>query len=125
MSGGRLRGEGGQALTEFALVLPLLVGILVVIIEAGIALNHYLRLTDAVRAGARTASITHDPAAAGAAAASASDGLVAPTALQLSPTDWTPGGSITVSASVPWSVDILGLTVASGQLTSSTTQRIE
>jgi Flp pilus assembly protein TadG len=112
-------------MTEFALVLPLLVGIVVVIVQAGIALNHYLRLTDAVRAGARAASVTHDAAAAGTAAASASGGLVAPGDVRLSATDWSPGDSVTVSASVPYSVDIFGITVLSGSLSSSTTQRIE
>jgi len=51
--GGRVGREDGQALVEFALVLPLLLLLLFGIIEFGLALNRYLSLNDAVRAGAR------------------------------------------------------------------------
>jgi Flp pilus assembly protein TadG len=58
--------EDGQALVEFTLVLPLLVVLLLAIVQLGIAFNHYLVLTDAVRAGARAASVSRlapDPVA--------------------------------------------------------------
>ncbi len=45
--------ETGQTMTEFAIVLPLLVVLLFGIIQFGILFNNYVTLTDAVRSGAR------------------------------------------------------------------------
>jgi hypothetical protein len=39
--------------------------------------------------------------------------------------DWQPGSRVTVSASVPYDVSVLGLVVASGRLTSRTVERVE
>jgi hypothetical protein len=54
---GRQRAPGeaqsGQALTEFALVLPLFLLVILGIFKFGVAYNNYLTLTDAVRSGAR------------------------------------------------------------------------
>ncbi len=54
----RLRNEGGQAIVEFALVLPILMAILLGIIQFGIIFNNYITLTDATRAGARKAAVS-------------------------------------------------------------------
>ena len=130
MRGRRWLSEKGQATVEFAVVLPLLAAFLVAIVEGGIALNHYLTLTDAVRAGARAASAvaTQGPSAATAAATQAMDDAAGGLALQdpqvTSPT-WAAGDPVTVSASVPYSISILGVTIASGDLTSKTIQRAE
>ena len=61
-SGGRrsLRavfGERGQALVEFAIVLPVLMLLIVGIVKGGLLYNNYLQLTDAVRSGARQLAI--------------------------------------------------------------------
>ena len=45
-------------MTEFALILPLLVVLLFGIIQFGIIFNNYVTLTDAVRAGAREAAVS-------------------------------------------------------------------
>jgi Flp pilus assembly protein TadG len=50
-------GQRGQALVEFALVLPVLMLVLVGIIKGGMLYNNYLSLTDAVRSGARQLAI--------------------------------------------------------------------
>ena len=42
----------GQAIVEFAIVLPLLLALVLGIVQFAIAFNNYLTLTDAVRAGA-------------------------------------------------------------------------
>jgi Flp pilus assembly protein TadG len=47
------RGETGQALTELALILPLLVILFLGLIEAGSALKAYLTVVEASRDGAR------------------------------------------------------------------------
>ena len=45
-------------MTEFALVLPVLVALLLAIIQFGIVFNNYLTITDATRAGARKAAVS-------------------------------------------------------------------
>ncbi len=59
--GGRFRrAEEGQALVEFALIMPFLLLFLVGIVEFGRAWNLHQVLTDAAREGARKA-VVHDP----------------------------------------------------------------
>jgi Flp pilus assembly protein TadG len=56
-AGGRLRREDGQALVEFAVVLPVLLMIVTGIIQFGLLFNKYITLTDAARNGAQTLAI--------------------------------------------------------------------
>ena len=56
-AGGRLRQEDGQALVEFAIVLPLLLMLVTGIIQFGLLFNKYITLTDAARNGAQTLAI--------------------------------------------------------------------
>lgn len=131
MRGRKWCDEKGQAAVEFAVVLPLLATMLLALVQGAITLNHYLTLTDAVRAGARAASAAaaNGPAAATAAASQAitdaADGLELTGAPTVTSSTWSPGDPVTVSASVPYSISILGVTVASGTFTSRTTQRAE
>lgn len=53
---GRLRGEGGAALVEFALILPLAILILFGLIDFGFIFQSYSQLRNGVQAGARLAS---------------------------------------------------------------------
>ncbi len=127
----RLGDQRGQALVEFALVLPLLVTLLFGIVQFGIAFNNYLVLTDAVRAGARTAAVSRtapDPVAAGTSAVQRSAANLDPSALQVgveAPEGWRRGRDVTVSASYPYSIDVFGVAFKSGRLSSRTTERIE
>ncbi len=129
----KTQAENGQAMVEFALVAPLLFLILFGIVQFGVAFMHSVALTDAVRAGARKAAVSRtatDPVAAtdSAILASAPDldsstlssGITVTTS-----SGWTSGGSVTVTATYPYSINILGLVVASGDLHSQTTERIE
>ncbi len=50
--------EDGQAMVEFAMVAPILLMLVLGIIQFGIVFNHYMTLTDAVRAGARQAAVS-------------------------------------------------------------------
>ena len=43
----------------------------------------------------------------------------------VTPTGWVHGGDVTVTATYPYSISLLGIVVASGNLSSSTTERIE
>ena len=55
----RKRKSPGQSLIEFAIALPVLVGILVAMMEFGFILNFYLSLLDATRGAARWASLAN------------------------------------------------------------------
>jgi Flp pilus assembly protein TadG len=125
------KNERGQTMVEFALCLPLIALMLFGVIQFGIVFNNYVTLTDAVRAGARKATVSRDLGAIAASAAvtqavrdSASDLDQA----QLAPavvSTWAHGNDVTVSATYPYSIDLLGIVVKSGSLTSSTTERVE
>lgn len=124
-----LRNQQGQAATEFALVLPILALLLFGIIQLGVVFNHYVTVTDAVRAGARKAAVSRhqsDPVgtAANAVRSSAPNLDQAQLAVAVNST-WQQGTDVTVTASYPFQVSLLGFVVTSGQLTSTTTERVE
>lgn len=54
----RVRGENGQTLVEFAMVLPVLLIVLTGIFSFGIIFNQYEILTNAVSSGARVAAMS-------------------------------------------------------------------
>jgi Flp pilus assembly protein TadG len=126
-----LRSEEGQGVVEFAFVLPLLLALILGIVQFGITFNNYLTITDATRVGARKAAVSRFLGDSGAAARtatfSAAAGLDAnKLAVVVSSTSWTtPGSDVTVSATYPYSIDILGWVVRAGNLTSSTHERLE
>ena len=129
-----LRNEDGQAAAEMALVLPLLAAILLAIAQFGIAFNNYITLTDATRAGARKAAVSRfigdDGTSAEAAVRAAASNLkqTGPNSLQVNAdaTNWNvPGSEVTVTATYPYSINILGWVVAGGTLTSTTKERLE
>ncbi len=129
--GSLLRSENGQAAVELAFVLPLLIALLLAIVQFGIAFNNYITLTDATRAGARKAAVSRFAGDNGASAvaavkAAASDLDQTKLSVTVTSTDWTtPGSDVSVSATYPFSVNILGWSVTSGTLTSTTEERLE
>ena len=128
----QLRNERGQTLVEFALVLPILSLLLLGVIQFGIAFNNYITLTDAVRAGARKGAVGRHLANPQAAVeqtvrTAASDNLKDSDLLISVTSSWTQGSDVTVSASYPYDIKLLGfgVTITSGRLNSSTTERVE
>jgi Flp pilus assembly protein TadG len=124
-----MRGESGQTMTEFALVLPLLVLLLFGVIQFGIAFNNYITLTDSVRAGARKGAVARhldDPEGAVQAqvAAAATDLKAGDLAVDVVST-WEHGEDVTVTGTYPFSISLLGLVVMSGELESEATERVE
>lgn len=125
------RNERGQTMVEFTLVAPILLVIVFAVIQFGIAFNNYLTLTDAVRAGARKAAVSRhelDPVAAvedkvRLAAEDLED--VDLTVDVAAPDGWERGTDVTVEATYPYTINLLGFRVASGRLTSTTTERVE
>jgi Flp pilus assembly protein TadG len=118
-------------MVEFALVLPLLMLLVTAIVQFGSAYNQYLQLTDAVRAGARVASVSSaaasgTPACTAVQQAAPSLGLVCGTTITVTPSpDWKSGSSVTVSAHTSYPISVLGIGITSVSLSSSTTERIE
>jgi Flp pilus assembly protein TadG len=123
------RDEQGQTMVEFTLVLPILLVVLFGIIQFGITFNNYVALTDAVRNGARTASVSRfsaTPVADTTSRVKISSGDLDPTKVGVTVTsDWVHGDDVVVSATYPYSISLFGLVVASGNLKSSTTERVE
>ena len=125
----RTGNETGQTMAEFAIVLPVLCVLLFAIVQLGIVFNNYVTLTDAVRAGARTAAVSRNDANPTGATTTA----VRSSAADLNQTNlavtvnsaWTAGTDVTVTATYPYAVSLLGWVVASGSLTSKTTERVE
>jgi hypothetical protein len=54
----RLRGQGGQGLLEFAMIFPIIVVMLAIVFDIGLALNHRATLQHAAREGARMAAVS-------------------------------------------------------------------
>ena len=117
-------------MVEFALVVPILCLILFAILQFGLLYNNYVTLTDAARIGARKAAVSRheaDPVAVTVAKVqgAASDLDVSKLEVLVTATDWEHGESVTVEAKYPYKVDLLGFVLASGKLTSKTTERVE
>ena len=126
-----LTNERGQTTTEFAIVLPVLCLLLFGIIQFGILFNNYVTLTDAVRAGARKAAVSRQvtgtspqQACIDQVKSSASDLDLSKLQITCSST-WQPASSVTVTATYPYSISLLGMVVASGNLKSKTQERVE
>lgn len=125
----QLRRNEGQAAVEMALILPILVVLVLAIAQFGIAFNNYLTLTDAARAGARKAAVSRFVGDGGASAYALvmtdASGVPGASATVTSDNWNVPGSDVVVTATAPYSINILGWTVKSGDLTSTTTERLE
>jgi Flp pilus assembly protein TadG len=56
----RLRGESGQGVVEFAMVVPLLCTLVLVFVDFGKAMNYWIDTTQAANEGARLAAVNID-----------------------------------------------------------------
>ena len=111
------------------MVLPVLAFLLFGIIQLGLVFNNYVTVTDATRAGARKAAVSRDlPDPPGTAEAAVRTSAVNLDQGDLNVTvtsTWQQGEDVTVTTTYPYQVDLLGIVVASGNLTSTTTERVE
>lgn len=121
--------QRGQTLVEFTMVLPLLALLLFGIIQFGIVFHHYVTLTDSVRAGARQGAVSRDlsnPQAVVLDRVRRSAADLDPGQLGISVSStWVQGDDVTVSATYPYDISLLGVVVKSGNLSASTTERVE
>ena len=128
-----VESEQGQTMTEFALILPILLVLLFGIIQFGVIFNNYVTLTDAARAASRKGAVSRNLTAGAAKAACENTGHAAGGNLKNWGTDfvltcsssWTIGSDVTVTATYPYEVSLLGLVVASGQLNTTMKERVE
>jgi Flp pilus assembly protein TadG len=123
------RRQEGQTLTEFALVLPMLALLLFGIIQFGIVFHQYVTLTDAVRAGGRQGAVSRDlanPTAAVTDRVRTSAANLDPGQLGISVSStWERGEDVTVTATYPYDISLLGVVVKSGTFSATTTERVE
>jgi Flp pilus assembly protein TadG len=124
-----IKNERGQTMTEFAMVLPLLVVLLFGVIQFGIAFNNYVSLTDAVRAASRKAAVSREsgnPAGACTTAAFNAAGDLKASSLSVTcSSTWQPGADVTVTGTYPYSINLLGWVVKSGNLKTEIKERVE
>jgi Flp pilus assembly protein TadG len=122
-------------MVEFALVIPVLCVVLFGVIQFGILYKDYVTLTDAARTGARKAAVSRNSATpeadAEASVRKAASGIDKPCGggtglcVTVTATAWQHGGEVTVAATYPYKVNLLGFVVAAGNLQSKTTERVE
>jgi len=127
----RIENERGQTMTEFAFVLPILLVLLFGIIQFGIIFNNYVALTDAARAASRKGAVSRN--ASDPQGDCQSTGYAAGSNLKNPGTDfvltcsssWAAGSDVTVTATYPYDINLLGWVVASGQLNTTMKERVE
>jgi Flp pilus assembly protein TadG len=131
----RLRRERGQTAVEFALVAPILIALLLGVVQAGIAFHNYLSVTDASRALARKAILVRftplTQTQINQIADNASPDLdpsqltATVTPDPTDPTFTTAGSTITVTVTYPYHLQLFGIPVIDGTLTSTMLDRLE
>ena len=118
-------------MTEFALVLPILALLLFGVVQLGIVFNNYITVTDAVRAGARKGAVArrlNDPTGAVVQAVRDASTDLRQRDLNVRvgvDPSWTAGAEVTVTATYPYEINLLGLVVRSGRVHSTTRERVE
>jgi hypothetical protein len=121
--------QSGQTVTEFALVLPLLALLLFGVIQFGIVFHQYVTLTDAVRAGGRQGAVARDlpnPRAIVEDRVRRSTVNLDQSKLSVVvDSTFLRGDDITVTASYPYSINLLGIVVKSGNFSATTVERVE
>jgi Flp pilus assembly protein TadG len=128
-----LRNQQGQSMTEFALVLPILAILLFGVLQFGIVFNHYLTLTDAVRAGARKGITGRHLQSQGLNPDAEVKESVRKAATDMKPSEllitvnssWQQNSDVQVTATYPYSINLLGVVIKSGRLSSTTKERVE
>jgi Flp pilus assembly protein TadG len=127
----RLRSSDGQSLVEFAVVIPLVILILIGVFQLGRAYAESIQVTNAAREGVRKAIISRNAVnglqrvvtAAKDSTWSLDGNDMGVSVDQSAP--WAGGQEVSVTVTYPYSIDLLGIVVASGTLSSTSTGRVE
>ncbi len=135
----RSRRENGQAVVEFALVMPVLLLLLLGVVQFGTVFRDYIALTDATRVGARQASVARSiqpetnrvPIVEARVRKAAVNLDGSKLTIEVDPRKidgsqgWEASGDVTVRATYPFNVNLFGLVLFNGTLKSRTTERVE
>ena len=123
--------EGGQAMVEFALVLPVLCLVLFAVIEFGLAFWTYQQVSAAASEGARRAAVSRTMGPGAAAAAAEQAARNASPNLEADQMDvdvvsgWNAGDTVTVSVRYPQDITVMGVTFFDNDLVGRRTMRVE
>jgi Flp pilus assembly protein TadG len=118
-------------MVEIVLALPLLLLVLIVVLQFGMVMRDYVEVSQAARAGARTASVSRkadSPAGAAVAAARGSASSLDDDALDVDVTPggaWRKGDPVSVRVAYPFKVTFLGLFDKVGTLSFEATSRVQ
>lgn len=126
----RISGQRGQAMIEFALILPLLLLVMFAIFQFGFMFYSYISIQQAAREGARSAAVGKNDALITTAITNAS--TLDPTMLTISiapaPATRLAGSNVTVTVTIP-SAQLLKMPLVDAylptQLTGQATMRME
>jgi len=120
--------ERGQAATEFAICAPILCMLLIGIVQYGQMIWTNMELTSATRDGARRAAVARvesSPVTEVTTVVNDSLDTIDPALVNVSVTGgWSQDSDVTVIATTPYTLDIMGIEMWSGNLRSSSTVRI-
>ena len=134
------RRERGQALVEIALILPIFLLLLLGIVQFGTVFRDYIALTDATRVGARQAAVARSILPESARVPNVVSKVqnaavnldrnkmtitVTPVKVDGVTAGWEQSGEVTVRATYPFRIAIIGLVVFNGTLQSRTVERVE
>jgi len=132
-----IQRQDGQAFVEFVVILPVLLLVLVAIYQFGQVFVNYMDVTSAAREGARKAAVSRtagtcsvvDGLAVTSAKAAASDlnqsNLTVTVNRTCTNNAYAQSSDVKVTATYPYSVNVMGVVISSGTLSSSTTMRVE
>lgn len=121
----------GQAMVEFTLILPLLLLLILGIYQFGQTYADYIQVTNAARDGGRKALVSRSDASGVPDVVTAAKNATwwldkSQIVVSVSPGQpWAQGQTVTVTVTYPYTINLLGLVVASGTLKSTTTVRME
>jgi Flp pilus assembly protein TadG len=127
----RRRRSRGQAMVEFTLILPLLMLLILGIYQFGQTYADYIQVTNAARDGGRKALVSRGDVTGVADAVTAAKNAtwwLDKTQIVVTVTPgqpWAQGQTVNVTVTYPYSINLVGLVVASGTLKSTTTVRME
>lgn len=127
----RSRRSRGQAMVEFTLILPMLLLLILGIYQFGQTYADYIQVTNAARDGGRKALVSRSDASGVADVVTTAKNSTwwlnkNQIGVTVSPAQpWTTGQNVTVTVTYPYSINLLGFVVASGNLKSTTTVRME
>lgn len=97
-----IQNNRGQALVEFALILPILLLLIIGSMEFGLIIHQYLAVTEAAREGARSAAVGASDAAVTSVVRTAASQIPADQlTITVSPTTRVRGSGVTVTVEMP------------------------